>query len=208
MNNHSAIITTLSKGISLLLHPLVMPLLATIVVVYGNATSVAYVPTLKPFVVWSVAGMTLATPIVFWLIVRFLGAKGGGATDERKMRRMMLLATELCLVGCGSVFAKFAMLFVVRKVLYTAAVLVAVLWIMEWLWPLCHHSAAIGAVLSVEWVLLYVGNVGLLWPFIATILAAGVVCSARLALAKEPSVRVYVGLFVGIAVGFATFILL
>lgn len=208
MNNHSAIITTLSKGISLLLHPLVMPLLATIVVVYGNATSVTYVPTLKPFVVWSVAGMTLATPIVFWLVVRFLSAKGGGVTDERKMRRMMLLATELCLVGCGSVFAKFAMLFVVRKVLYTAAVLVAVLWIMEWLWPLCHHSAAIGAVLSVEWVLLYVGNVGLLWPFIATILAAGVVCSARLALAKEPSVRVYVGLFVGIAVGFATFILL
>ena len=208
MNNHSAIITTLSKGISLLLHPLVMPLLATIVVVYGNATSVAYVPTLKPFVVWSVAGMTLATSIVFWLIVRFLGAKGGGRGDERKMRRMMLLATELCLVGCGSVFAKFAMLFVVRKVLYTAAVLVAVLWIMEWLWPLCHHSAAIGAVLSVEWVLLYVGNVGLLWPFIATILAAGVVCSARLALAKEPSVRVYVGLLVGIAVGFATFILL
>lgn len=208
MNNHSAIITTLSKGISLLLHPLVMPLLATFVVVYGNATSVTYVPTLKPFVVWSVAGMTLATPIVFWLIVRFLGAKGGSVTDERKMRRMMLLATELCLVGCGSVFAKFAMLFVVRKVLYTAAVLVAVLWIMEWLWPLCHHSAAIGAVLSVEWVLLYVGNVGLLWPFIATILAAGVVCSARLALAKEPSVRVYVGLLVGIAVGFATFILL
>ena len=208
MTNQTTLYTTLSKVVSLVLHPLVMPLLATIVVVYGNATSVTYVPTLKPFVVWSVAGMTLATPIVFWLIVRFLGAKGGGATDERKMRRMMLLATELCLVGCGSVFAKFAMLFVVRKVLYTAAVLVAVLWIMEWLWPLCHHSAAIGAVLSVEWVLLYVGNVGLLWPFIATILAAGVVCSARLALAKEPSVRVYVGLFVGIAVGFATFILL
>ena len=56
-----------------MLHPLVMPLLATIVVVYGNATSVTYVPTLKPFVVWSVAGMTLATPIVFWLVVRFLG---------------------------------------------------------------------------------------------------------------------------------------
>ena len=206
MNNHSAIITTLSKGISLLLHPLVMPLLATIVVVYGNATSVTYVPTLKPFVVWSVAGMTLATPIVFWLIVRFLGAKGGG--DERKMRRMMLLATELCLVGCGSVFAKFAMLFVVRKVLYTAAVLVAVLWIMEWLWPLCHHSAAIGAVLSVEWVLLYVGNVGLLWPFIATILAAGVVCSARFVNAKQAPAHIYAGLAVGIVVGFATFILL
>jgi hypothetical protein len=208
MNNHSAIITTLSKGISLLLHPLVMPLLATIVVVYGNATSVAYVPTLKPFVVWSVAGMTLATPIVFWLIVRFLGAKGGDRSDERKMRRMMLLATELCLVGCGSVFAKFAMLFVVRKVLYTAAVLVAVLWIMEWLWPLCHHSAAIGAVLSVEWVLLYVGNVGLLWPFIATILAAGVVCSARLVNAKQAPTHIYTGLAVGVVVGFATFILL
>ncbi len=200
--------TTLSKVVSLVLHPLVMPLLATIVVVYGNATSVTYLPTLKPFVVWSVAGMTLATPILFWGLVRLLVNKGHGIADDGKMRRMMLLATELCLVGCGSVFAKFAMLFVVRKVLYTAAVLVAVLWIMEWLWPLCHHSSAMGALLSVEWVLLYVGNVGLLWPFVATILAAGVVCSARLALAKEPSVRVYVGLFVGIAVGFATFILL
>ena len=200
--------TTLSKVVSLVLHPLVMPLLATVVVVYGNATSVTYVPTLKPFVVWSVAGMTLATPIVFWLIVRFMGAKGGGRSDERKMRRMMLLATELCLVGCGSVFAKFAMLFVVRKVLYTAAVLVAVLWIMEWLWPLCHHSAAIGAVLSVEWVLLYVGNVGLLWPFIATILAAGVVCSDRLINAIQAPAHIYAGLVVGVVVGFATFILL
>lgn len=208
MTNQNTLYTTLSKVVSLVLHPLAMPLLATIVVVYGNATSITYLPTLKPFVVWSVAGMTLATPILFWALVRLLINRGHKITNDDQMRRMMLLATELCLVGCGSVFAKFTMLFVVRKVLYTAAVLVVVLLVLEWLWPLCHHSAAIGALLSVEWVLLYVGNVSLLWPFVATILAAGVVCSARLALAKEPSLRVYVGLLVGIAVGFATFILL
>ena len=120
----------------------------------------------------------------------------------------MLVAMELCLVGCGAVFAKFMILFVVRKVLYTAAVVTLVLMIVEYLWPLNYHLVAVGALLAVEWVLLFVGNVALLWPFVATIVVAGVLWSAQLYLAQLPPKQICWSLPIGLAVGIATFMLL
>lgn len=199
---------SLAKAVSLLFHPLLLPLYATVIVVYGEATSVSYMESLKPFVVMSVAGMTVGTPIAFWLILRCFGVVARKGSDRGRVRILMLFAMEMCLLGCGGVFAKFVMLFVVRKLLYTAALVVALLLITEKLWPLSHHTTAMGALLGVEWVLLYVGNVGLLWPFIATIVATGAVCSARLSVASHSPLQIYGGLALGIAVGFATFILL
>lgn len=200
--------------ISLLFHPLAMPLWAVALVVLCNATSVRYVAELKPFVIWSVAGMTLVTPLFFWVVLRYFGIVGQGSRsgplgdNERRQRVLMLVATELCLIGCGAVFAKFMMLFVVRKVLYTAAVVALVLMIMEYLWPLNYHLVAVGALLAVEWVLLYVGNVALLWPFVATIVVAGLLWSAQLHLSKLPPKQICWSLPLGLAVGMATFMLL
>lgn len=198
----------LANSIGTLFHPLTITLWAVAIVLLGDATSVKYIPKLKSFVMWSVAGMTLATPLLFGVILRWFGdQKANYNAPKNRNRAMMLVAMELCLLGCGSVFQKFAMLFVIRKLLYTAAIVVLILIIFEIFWPLCHHTTAIGALLGVEWTLLYVGNVNLLWPFIATIVVGGTMCSAQLILHKQPAARIYVGGVIGLALGLTTFIL-
>ena len=201
-------ITLLSKGISLLCHPVIMTLWATIIVVYCNATSVKFVPTLKPFVVWSVAGMTVVVPTLFWALLHCLSHRNRVQRSPSRTKVMMLFACGLSILGCGAVFAKFMMLFVVRKVLYTAAVVVAMLLIMEFIWPLDHYSVSIGALLGIEWTLLYVGNVGLLYPFIGTIVVAGLLCSARHIVGRLSAPHIYAGAAGGLIVGLTTFILL
>lgn len=199
----------LARLLSAVLHPQLVALWAVAVVVSCGATTLSYEPDFALFVVATVAGMTVLTPMVFAAILRLFGLIRAGQWGSVRSRRLLLSSAAICFAGCGAVFADFVVLFVVRKLMFTAAVMCLVLLLLEWLWRVSIHTFAMGSVVGILWVLLWVGNVSLLWPFLCALVLGGVLCSARVLLhpEREPW-RAIVGLVGGFAASAMAFIVL
>lgn len=177
-----------------------------------DSTSLTYTPEVKSFVIGAVLGMGCLVPLLFWALLTYFGLlqRRGSGVGLRGGASFVMLVAALCLFGCGRVLAGFGLLFVVRKVLYTLALVAIVEAIMEYIWPLSCYTSTMGAVLGIFWILLFVGNVALLYHFIVGIVALGLLCSARVYLSGSyKSVwREAIGAVVGFAMGATMFILL
>ena len=93
---------------------------------------------------------------------------------------MMLVVMAVCYTCCGWVFDDIVVLYLVRKMLYTATAVVALILLFELFYPLDCHTTALGSLLGMMWVLLLVGNVMLLIPFIIGIVAVGLLATSRI----------------------------
>lgn len=204
----------LARYLSGVLHPLLMPLWCAVVVVYGAATTLTYTPEIAYFVMVSVLRLVVFVPVAFGALLWLFGYISRGTKGERlgmvfSQRRVMLLAVALCGMACGGVFADHVVLFIIRKLMYTTSAVCVALVVLEWVWPVSLHTTAVGALLGVWWVLLYVGNVQLLIPFVVGVAVAGLLCTLRIYLHPERSPwRSIVGLVGGFALSSLLFILL
>lgn len=170
----------LAQGVTTLFHPLTMVGWVVVMVMFSLASPLAYPAPVRWFVLGTVVLMTIGVPLLFWWLVRLFGARGEGQTMERRTSIMMLVLVAICYTCCGWVFDDIVVLYLVRKILYTSTAVVALLLLFELFYPLDYHTTALGALLGIMWMLLIVGNVGLLAPFIAGIVAVGAVATSRL----------------------------
>lgn len=170
----------LAQGVTALFHPLTMVGWIVVMVMFSLASPLAYPAPVRWFVLGTVVLMTIGVPLLFWWLVRLFGARGKGQTMERRTSIMMLVLVAICYTCCGWVFDDVVVLYLVRKILYTSTAVVALLLLFELFYPLDYHTTALGALLGIMWMLLIVGNVGLLAPFIAGIVAVGAVATSRL----------------------------
>lgn len=173
-----------AEWLSLLFHPLTMMAWMVLFVMVGLASPLTYTLPIISYVVGTVIFMTLVVPCLFLWLLHLLGVTRRGENGERRTSIMMLVVVAVCYTCCGWVFDDVVVLFLIRKMLYSATGVVAMLLLFELFYPLCYHTTAVGAVLGMMWMLLVVGNYGLLYPFIAGIVVAGLLISSRLYLSK------------------------
>lgn len=172
--------TLLAQGISLLCHPLTMAVWMALATMFGLAGPLSYPMPVRWYVVGTVTFMTLIVPCLFVWLLRLFGVMHHGEGDTRRLRIMMMVVMAVCYTCCGWVFDNVAVLFLVRKILYSATAVVFLLVVCEFFYPLSCHTTALGALLGMMWMLLYVGNTALLVPFIIGIVAVGLLATARL----------------------------
>lgn len=203
MNTLSTIYHKLPRGaakfLSLLFHPLTMMTWMVVFVMFGLASPLTYTSPIVTYVITTVCFMTLAVPCLFYGLLSLLGAVRKRESDGRRTSIMMLVVVAVCYTCCGWVFDDVVVLFLIRKMLYTATAVVLLLLLFELFYPLCYHTTAMGAVLGMMWMLLVVGNYGLLYPFILGILVAGALFSARLYLTDCTLGSALCGLLLGFA---------
>lgn len=198
--NHSTP-TFLARTLSLLLHPMTMVLWMSFVAVFGFVGRLTYPSSIRWYVVGTVAFMTIFIPCLFlWLMRLFGGTKREQAT-ARHGRIMVLVALAVCYTCCGWVFDNVVVLYLVRKMLYTATSVVVLLLVFELFYPLSYHTTAMGALLGMMWALLMVGNTTLLIPFIVGVMAAGLLATSRIYLHGYSLGRVVWGLLLGFVLG-------
>lgn len=195
--------TVLAKGLSLLFHPYTMGLWMAVLLMYGYASQLRFPAPLRRFVISNVAITTVVIPILFNLLLRLFGVTRRDTSNGRRVEIMRLTIAALCYICCGVMFVRVPLLFLLRKMLFLGAIVLVVLLVMEFFRPISHHTLAYGAVLGYMWVLLFVGNAGLLYCFIIALLGAGLLITARLYLTHESPRRVCVPLFVGFFLSFA-----
>lgn len=192
-----AITNLLAKAISLLFHPLTMALWMTILVMWGYASQLRFPMELRRFVVTNVAITTILIPLIFNLMLRLFGVERGGVPNGRKVVTMRLLIAALCYASCGFMFTNVPLLFLVRKMLYLGAIVLLLAFVMEFIRPLAHHPLAYGALLGYMWVLLFVGNMGLLYPFMILLIVGGLLLTSRLYLTDDSPRHLYFSLMIG-----------
>lgn len=170
----------LARALSLLLHPMTMVLWMSFVAMFGPVGKLTYPAPVRWYVVGTVAFMTIVVPCLFVGLLRLFGARRSGEARTRHTRITMLVVVALCYTCCGWVFDNVVVLYLVRKMLYTATAVVLLVAVFEFFYPLSHHTTALGALLGMMWMLLLVSNTALLTPFIIGIVAVGVLATSRL----------------------------
>ncbi len=189
----------LAQGVTTLFHPLTMVGWIVAMVMFSLASPLVYPLPVRWFVLGTVALMTIGVPLLFWWLVRLFGVRGKGDAVERRTSIMMLVLVALCYTCCGWIFDDIVVLYLVRKILYTATAVVALLLVCEFVYPLDCYTTSIGALLGMMWMLLVVGNVELLAPFIVGVVAVGAVATSRLYLTDSKVGAVVWGALLGFA---------
>ncbi|MBQ3070288.1 MAG: hypothetical protein IJD12_01190 [Tidjanibacter sp.] len=201
---------TVARAVSLALHPLLMAVWCVAFIMATDATSLVYTPQVKMFVIGAVFGMGCVVPLLVWAVMVLFGV--AGPTDEMlkgPKSGLVCFLVAMSLLGCGGVFADFGLLFIIRKVVNTLAIVWIVECALQAVWPLSPHTTTLGAVVGIWWILLYVGNVALLPAFVGSIVATGALCTARIHLNPTTSPwRIIIGAVAGFALGATLFIVL
>lgn len=184
-------------GVSFLFHPLAMAVWMAVLVMFGLASPLSYPLPVRLYVVGTVVFMTLGVPLLFRWLLRAFGVKG--KVDARHANVLMVLMMTVCYITCGWVFEGIVVLFLMRKMLYTFAAVAVAMTVFEFFYPLSHHTTMFGALMGMLWMLLVVGNVALLTPFIIGIVVAGILTTSRLVLTECKVGSAVWGLLIGFA---------
>lgn len=185
------------QGVSLIFHPLAVAVWMAVLVMSGLASPLSYPTPVRLYVIATVIFMTLGVPLLFRWLLRVFGVRG--KVDERHANLLIVLLMVVCYITCGWVFEDIVVLFLMRKMLYTFAAVAVVVTVFEFFYPLSHHTTMFGALMGMLWMLLVVGNVALLAPFIIGIVLAGILTTSRLVLTECKVGSAVWGLLIGFA---------
>ena len=160
--------TRLSRAVSVVLHPLVMPLYVILLLVAGP-TQLSYFPaSVKFYLLWVTVLYTAVIPLLSVGLLRSVG------------RISSLAIGIVCYLLCAATVARIPSAMIVRKFMLAGACCELFCLAVTFYWKISLHLAAQGAAAALL-VLLTFGNAGNLTGALAVaVLAAGALASARL----------------------------
>lgn len=191
--------TKLSRGMSWLLHPFVMPLYMMIVMLTLTVFS-RYPGNVKFYLLWVVVLYTMIIPMLALGVLRSLGRISSYRVDDRKERLLPLLIGTVCCVLCAITIAKIPSAVFLRKFMVAAACCEVMCLVVSAYWKISLHLSAMGAVVALLVVMNVVGVGNMLIPLMVAILLAGGLASARLYLGCHNGGQVLAGFCGGFAV--------
>ena len=172
--------TRLSRAVSVVLHPLVMPLYVILLLVAGP-TQLSYFPaSVKFYLLWVTVLYTAVIPLLSVGLLRSVGRISSLAIDDRRERILPLAIGIVCYLLCAATVARIPSAMIVRKFMLAGACCELFCLAVTFYWKISLHLAAQGAAAALL-VLLTFGNAGNLTGALAVaVLAAGALASARL----------------------------
>ena len=183
--------TRLSRAVSVVLHPLVMPLYVILLLVAGP-TQLSYFPaSVKFYLLWVTVLYTAVIPLLSVGLLRSVGRISSLAIDDRRERILPLAIGIVCYLLCAATVARIPSAMIVRKFMLAGACCELFCLAVTFYWKISLHLAAQGAAAALL-VLLTFGNAGNLTGALAVaVLAAGALASARLWLGCHTIRRVH-----------------
>lgn len=189
----------IAQGVSWVLHPFVMPIYAVVVVL--TATVFRFYPAeLKWYIVWVVALYAIIIPALSIGLLHSFGRIADWRLDERSERIWPLLIGMACYVLCALTMTKIPSAVFLRKFMLAAACCELCGLLVTSFWKISLHMMAVGAVVAAFVVMSIAGVGDLLWPLAVSILAAGILASARLCLGRHNGWQVLAGFVAGFGV--------
>lgn len=193
--------------ISLLFHPLLMPLYG-LVFLLSAPTFLSYLPAeIKNILIMVVAINNVMVPVGVFMFFRYRKVISSFSLDDRNERVIPLLITSILYCSTSFIIFRFQVPFFLKSFIFATSVVAIVLTMINFWWKISIHSAGAGALTATVMILSFKMNTNLLWSLVTIILFSGAILASRLKLnAHEPS-QVWVGYATGF-LGISLFVLL
>ena len=195
--------TRLANFISVALHPLLMPTFLFLLLFFLAPTPLG-VESLDVLMKWAVLGFifvyTFVIPAYLIYLLKSWGFISSLKLENLHDRRLPYLLTAVIYAALGYfIYSKNSMLFPCGFVLWSIAVVVFWVGIISIWWQISAHAAGIGGMIgAVAGMLIQLGETALFYPLLLTIILAGYVVAARLALNAHTTAQVAAGFGLGV----------
>lgn len=197
---------SVAKVISLLFHPLLMPLYG-LLIIFSAPTLLGYLPlAVKKILFIIITINNVLIPLTLLPFFRFRNVISSYAIQDRKERIIPMLAvTFLYSVTSIIVYRLQIPVFLKTFIVATAFLSLWVTLVNLW-WKISVHSVGVGALVALVFFLSVKMYTALTWHLIGVILVGGFVLSSRLRLNSHTPAQVWAGFALGL-LGIAFFML-
>ena len=178
----------LSRGISALMHPFVIPTWAVLLMLYGPTVMVNMPPRVKFFLLGIVALNTLLLPAFSIGVLRWFRVIPDCSLQDQKTRMLPMGIVAVCYLMSNMLFA-----FLITRFLIAALCCVAFAFFVNLYWKISLHMTAAGGLLGMLAVVCYAGLANLQQALVGCLLLAGLLGSARLRLGSHNLAQVAAG---------------
>ena len=170
----------LSKAVSVVLHPFLVPLYMVSLLLLAGTVYSLYPLKVKIYLIWVTLLFTTIIPVLVIALLKSYRKIGDADLSDRKERFIPLLAMIACYTLCAVAIARIPSAQMLSRFMFAGACCVAVCLFVSFYWKISLHMTALGAAVAFIVLINIASGGGLFAAFIAALLAAGALGSARL----------------------------
>lgn len=190
----------ISQALSYILHPMLLPLYLSLILIYGN-TRFSFLPEqLKLYVILFVLIFTMILPAGAIVLMKTFNIIDSYALITKKDRILPLLFTALCYAVAMIVITSTLGIMILARLLFSASILLSILTIITRYWKISLHMAGISGGVALLYISAFIGLGNLNGWFYLSIMLMGMLGSARLYLGKHNIYQIGAGTLVGFIV--------
>ena len=187
-----------AKIISILFHPLFIPLYGMIIIL-SAPTLFGYLPASVKRILLTIVGINnLIIPMLFLPYFKYRGIIKSWQMESKEERVLPLVITNLFYLVSLYIFWKFHLPFFIKSFVLAAAVVSTLVTIINFWWKISVHSVGAGSMVALVIILSLSMHSPLILLLLGTILIAGLVLSARLWLNSHNQYEIWAGFFLGL----------
>ena len=191
------IITFIAKTISVVLHPLFMPVYGLLLIFYAP-TLFGYLPgSIKKLLIIIVLINNVLLPLSLMPYLRYRNYITSWTIDNRKERMIPMFIASVLYAATSYIVIRYPVPVFIKTFILGIFIISLLLTALNMWWKISLHSAATGAIAALVLVLSLKMNSTLLWPLMIVIVSAGLVLSSRLKLNAHNPAEVWSGFFLG-----------
>lgn len=195
-----------SKVISYLFHPLFMPFITAVVVMFLNKFSfVGLGDPFKKQILANIALNTIFFPLVCTLLLKALGFIESIQMYTNKDRIIPLIATMIFYFWSYLIMKNLQVPLSLRVLTLGFFWGIIVVFMANIFIKISMHTAAAGGLLGMIIVVMMIGHINLILPFLIVLLLGGIIGTARMVLKAHKPGEVWLGYFAGIVVQLAAY---
>jgi hypothetical protein len=188
---------TSARIISVILHPAIVPTIGFLLLFYFTGSHYSLLDfRIKKFILIAIFFSTFLLPVLT-IAIMALNPKFNYRMDNHKDRILPLLFSSIYYYLGYSLIKSLSMFPMIRAFLLASVILIIILLLISIKWKISNHTAAIGGFLGTLIAVSFRSADNPMWLLIGSVIAAGLVGSARIYLGKHTLAQVLAGLTLG-----------
>ena len=191
------ILNTLAKIVSVIFHPLFMPVFG-VVIIFSSPTLFGYLPfTVKKLLFFIIIINNVLLPLSLLPFFKYRNIISSWSVEKRRERVIPLLLTTLLYAATSYIVFRFPIPVFLKSFIFATFFLSLIVTIINLWWKISLHSVGVGALTALVLILSLKMYSPLLWYLISIIITGGLVLSSRLKLNFHNPQQVWIGFLTG-----------
>jgi hypothetical protein len=187
----------LAKVISVIFHPLFMPLYGMIII-FTAPTLFSYIPfNVKKILLFVIATNNILVPLSLMPFFRYRNIIRSWNIETRKERIIPLLSVSFFYSVTSYIIFRLQIPLFIKSFIFATALLAIAVSIINFWWKISLHSVGAGALAGLVIALSVNMMIPLTWFLIPVLIIAGLILSSRLRLETHNPPEVYIGFITG-----------